>query len=331
MAVHLQVYAESAGEGGLAAGGRTGDQNDVFVLLVDLPGDIVDGGFMQRFIDTDEIPQLFLLNHPGKVRDVGDAQNLAPFRTLAENLQVLRTVDIGRRVFKVRTGRELQYETTAELKHGEDFYVTGGDGHGAVEVLPHAVNAVHIEIGGRTMLQQGNLVLLLLLFEVADGVILRPPFLFKNEVQVSQSAHLIFNPDNILAVQIHAGEADKHAVADGILDPYPLIGIKVAERQQHHKTQGALIDPAPFLIFQGQGDQRTVLAELVIQLADHAAGLGGKGSHGERVQRFQARSDCGAFREFFFFVHGTDNHIVTLLSTICRVCLHYDLYHPYYR
>ena len=331
MAVHLQVYAESAGEGGLAAGGRTGDQNDVFVLLVDLPGDIVDGGFMQRFVDADEIPQLFLLNHPGKVRDVGDAQNLAPFRTLAENLQVLRTVDIGRRVFKVRTGRELQHETAAELKHGEDFYVTGGNGHGTVEILPHAVNAVHIEIGSGTMFQQGNFILLLLLFEVADGIILCPPFLFKNEIQVCQPVHFIFDPDDILAVQVHSGETDKHAVADGVLNPDPLVGIEVAERQQHHKTQGTLIDPAPFLIFQGQGDQRAVLAELVIQLADHAAGLGGKRTHGKSVQRFQARSDCSAFREFFFVVHGTDNHIVTLLSTICRVCLHYDLYHPYYR
>ena len=173
--------------------------------------------------------------------------------------------------------------------------------------------------------------LLLLLFEVADGIILCPPFLFKNEIQVCQPVHFIFDPDDILAVQVHSGETDKHAVADGVLNPDPLVGIEVAERQQHHKTQGTLIDPAPFLIFQGQGDQRAVLAELVIQLADHAAGLGGKRTHGKSVQRFQARSDCSAFREFFFVVHGTDNHIVTLLSTICRVCLHYDLYHPYYR
>ena len=107
MAVHLQVHAETAGEGGLAAGGRTGDQDDVLVLLVDLPGNIIDGGFMQRFVDADEIPQLLFFDHTGQVRDVGDAQDLAPFRTLAEDLQVLRTVDIGSSVLKVRASRKL--------------------------------------------------------------------------------------------------------------------------------------------------------------------------------------------------------------------------------
>ena len=75
------------------------------------------------------------------------------------------------------------------------------------------------------MLQQGNLVLLLLLFEIPDGVFLCPPFLFKNEIQVCQPVHFIFNPDDVLAVQLHTGQAHKHAVTDGILDPDPLVRI----------------------------------------------------------------------------------------------------------
>ena len=166
------------------------------------------------------------------------------------------------------------------------------------------------------MLQQGNLVILLFFLEVPDGVFLRPAFLFKNEIQVGNAVHFVFNADDILAVQLYTGQADKHAVADGVFNPDTLVGIKVAECQQHDKTQGTLINPASFLVFQCQGDERAVLAKLVIQLADHAAGLGGKRTHRKSVQRFQARNDGGAFRKFFFVVHGTDNHMVTLLSTI---------------
>ena len=153
------------------------------------------------------------------------------------------------------------------------------------------------------MLQQVDFVRHLLFFEITDRVFLGPALLFKNKIQFSQPAHLVLNSDDILTVQFNAGQADKHAVADGIFDPDPLIRIKVAKGEQHHKTQGALIDPAAFLVFQRQGRQGAVLTEYVVQFAYDAAGLGRQGASGESVKRFQAIHDGFAFREFFFVVH----------------------------
>ena len=78
------------------------------------------------------------------------------------------------------------------------------------------------------MLQQVDLVRHLLFLKVLDGLVLGPALLFKDQIQVCQAAHFVFNPDDILTVQVDSGQADKHAVADGVLDPDPLVGIEVA-------------------------------------------------------------------------------------------------------
>ena len=153
------------------------------------------------------------------------------------------------------------------------------------------------------MLQQVDLVRHLLFLKIPDGFFLGPALLFKDQVQFRDAAHLVLDPDNILAVQLDAGQADKHAVAHGILNANPLIRIKMTKGQQHHKAQGTLVNAAAFLVFQRQGSQSTVLAKHVIELADHAAGLGCQGAAGKRAKRFQASLDSGAFREFFFVVH----------------------------
>ena len=195
---------------------------------MDVFGNPVNGGFMQRLVHPDKISKLFVLDHLGEIGDVRNAQNFTPFGALVEDLQMLGPVDIGRGVVKVRPGRQLQDEAAPELEYGEDLDITGGNGHGAVEVFPHPVDAVHIEIGNGTVLQQVDLVRHLLFLKVPDGFFLGPALFLKDQVQFRQTAHFIFNPDDILTVQVDSGQADKHAVGDGLLDPDPLVGIEVA-------------------------------------------------------------------------------------------------------
>ena len=200
MAEHLQMDPQPAGKSGFAAGGGAGHQDDMLVLFMDFPGNIIDGSFMQGFIDPDEVAQLVVFDHAGEVRDIGDPQDLAPLRALGEDFQVLGPVDIGRGVIEVRAGGELKHETAPELKHGKDLHIARGDGHGAIEIFPHAIDAVHIEIGGGAVLQQRHLVLHLFLFKITDGIIPGPAFFFEHQVQVCQAPHLVFDADDILAV-----------------------------------------------------------------------------------------------------------------------------------
>ena len=321
--VHLQVHGEAGGKGSLAAGGGACHQGDMLVLLVDLPGNLVDGAFMQRFVHPDEIAEAAVLDHIADVADVGDAEDLAPVRALAENFEVLRPVDIRRGVVEVGAGGELQDETAPELKEREDRHISGGYGHGAVEVFPHAVDGVHGDGGHGAAGEQFHLVRLALLLEIPDGVLPAPLLPGEDQVQGHKAAHFIFQFDDILPVQFEPGQADEDAVSYGIFDPDLLIGEEVTQGQQHHETQGALIDAAAFLVLQGQGRQVAVAAERIVQLADHAAGQGRQRAAGKRVQRLEAVLHGGAFREFLLVVHGTDNHGASSFGFNRRACWTY--------
>ena len=308
MAIHLQVDGQAGGGGGLAAGGGAGDQHNMLVLLVDLPGDLIDGGFMQGFVHPDEVAQLVLLNQDTDVADIGDAEDFAPVRALGEDLQVLRTIDIRCGMVEVGAGRQLQHEAAPQLKEGKHRDIAGGNGHGAVEVFPHAVDAVHGESGHGTAGKQFHLVLLFFFLKVADGVLPRPLLPGEDQVQLDDAAHLVLDADDILAVQLHARETDENAVADGIFDADLLVGKKMPQGQQHYKTEGALVDPAAFLMLQRQGRQRAVAAERIVQLNHDAAGQRGQRAARKSVQADKAVPDGGPFREFFLIVHGTDDH-----------------------
>ena len=78
--------------------------------------------------------------------------------------------------------------------------------------------------------------------------------------------------------------------------------------QQHYKTEGALVDPAAFLMLQRQGRQRAVAAERIVQLNHDAAGQRGQRAARKSVQADKAVPDGGPFGEFFLIVHGTDDH-----------------------
>ena len=314
MPVHLQVDPKPAGKGRLAAGRRPGHQHDMFVLLMDLLRDIVQRGFVQGLVHPDEMAQILFLDHTGQVAHIGDAQDLAPFRALGENLEILRPVDIRRGMVEVRPGRQLQHEAAPQFEHRENPDIAGRNRHRAVEIFPHAVDRIHIEVRHRAAAQQLDLILLPLVFEVLDRVLLCPAPLLEFQVQLRQAAHLILNADDILAVQLDIRQPDEHAVTHGVFDPYPLHGKEVPQGQQHHKAQGTLIDPAAFLVLQRQRNQGAVLHERVIQFPYHTAGLSRQRSARKSVQRFQTLLDGLALRKLFCIVHGTDDHNPTSLS-----------------
>ena len=131
---------------------------------------------MQGLIDADTVPQLMAVNHFGNVRHVPDSQNVAPAGALLENRQMLRPVDIRRRVIKIRSGRQLQHEAAPQLKQGKHPDRPGGGGHGTVKILPHSIHGIHGEIRQLPAFQQLHLVRLLLLREVIDGVLPGPLF-----------------------------------------------------------------------------------------------------------------------------------------------------------
>ena len=185
---------------------------------------------------------------------------------------MLGTVDIRCGVVKVRTGGELQHETAPQLKQRKHRDIAGGNGHGTVEVFPHAINTVHVDIGNRTVAEQVDLVGLLLLLEVADCILPGPLLPGEGQVQLHQAAHLIFDPDDILAMKRYPRQADKHTIADRVFDPDLLIGIQMAQGKQHDKTQGAFVYPAPFLMLQGQRNQRAVRTDGFVQLPHNTAG-----------------------------------------------------------
>ena len=125
MPVHLQMNRQPSGKSGFAAGGWPGQQHHMLVLLMNLPGNFVDCGFMQRLIHPDKMAQLMILNHAAQVAHVGYTQDFAPRRTLGKHLQVLRPVDIRRGMVKVRPGRQLQHKAAAQLKHRENPHIAG--------------------------------------------------------------------------------------------------------------------------------------------------------------------------------------------------------------
>ena len=302
VAVHLQMHRQAGGKGGFAAGGGTGHQRHMLILLMDLFGDIVDGGFMQRFVHTDEIPEASVLDHDADVADVGNAENFTPVGTLGENFQVLGAVDIGRGVIEIGTGRQLQDEAAPELEEREDRNIAGGDGHGAVEVLPHAVDGIHGEGWDGAAGQQLHLVRLARFAEVLDGVLPGPDLAGELQIQFDDAAHLVLDADDVLAVQLHLGQADKDAVADGVFDADLLVRVEMAQGQEHHETEGALIDAAAFLVLQGEGRERAIMAQGIVQLADDTAGQGGQRSAGKSIQPDQTVPYGGPFRKFFLIV-----------------------------
>ena len=263
---------------------------------------------MQRLVHADEVAQAVFLDHAAHVADVRHAEDLAPAGALVEHFQVLRTVDVGCRVVKVRPCRQLQHEPAAQLEQRENRHISGGNRHRAVEVFPHPVDGVHREGRYGAALQQLHLVRLFLLAEIADGVFPCPLFPGEDQVQVYNPVHFVFNPHDVLPVQFDTRQADEHAVADGVFNPHLLIGVEMPQREQHHKTEGTLVNPASFLVFQRQGRQRAVPAQRIVQLNHDAAGQRGQRAPRKSIQRLQAVPDGGSFREFFLVVHGTDNH-----------------------
>ena len=170
----------------------------MFVLFVNFPRDLVDRGFMQRFVHPDEIAEVVVFDHDADVGYVRDAEDLAPAGALAEDFQVFRAVDIGSGMVEIRSGGQLQNIAAAEFKERENRHVSGGHGHSPVEIFPHAVDGVHGDGRNGAAAKQLDLVRLLFLFKVAEGVLLAPLPARKHEVQIHDAPHFVLDADVLL-------------------------------------------------------------------------------------------------------------------------------------
>ena len=310
MALDLQMNGEAAGEGRFSGGRGAGHENDMLILRGDFLCNIAEGAFMEGLIDTDEIPELMMINHGSNIRDVPDAEDITPAGALREDVQMLRPVKIGRGVEMILRGGELQHEAAPELKEREDRNRSGGGGHGTVEILPHAVDSVHREGRERTALQKLDLIGLLFLSEIINGIVPGPALFFKGEIQGNEASHLVFYLYNLLAMENTARHPDKDSVTDGILDAHLLIGEEMAKGQEQDETEGTLVNTAAFLVIESQREKGAVFRDRITQLDSDTALQGSQSANGEGIKGFETLADGGTFREGGFFLAAADFHRV---------------------
>ena len=110
MTLHLKMNGQPAGEGGFSAAGGPRHQHDMLVLPADPGRDLAERALMQGLVHADKIPEPVLIYHRRNIRHVPDSQDIAPPGALLEDRQMLRPVQVGRRVVMIRACRQLKHE-----------------------------------------------------------------------------------------------------------------------------------------------------------------------------------------------------------------------------